>query len=187
MTRIVKHLFLVILLLVGAQYSGAQQVAVKTNGLMLLTGLPNLGCEFVTGEHTSVDMTLFGGYKPYGKNIKIIGVQPELRYWFNGRPMVREYLGIAALGTTYDIQWGENIYKGDAFGLGVTMGYSLILNKRWNVEFYAGFGAVYFRQKQYYTHDNFEDYEANNVGKANAYGYKLLPTKLGVSISYIIK
>lgn len=187
MTRIIKYLFLTVLLLIGNEYSSAQQVAVKTNGLMLLTGLPNMGVEFVTGEHTSMDMTVFGGYKPYGKNIKLIGVQPEFRYWFNGRPMVREYLGIAALGASYDIQWSKNIYKGDAFGIGATMGYSLILGKRLNLEFYAGFGAVYFRQKQYYINDNFADYEANNATRTNAHGYKLMPTKIGVSISYIIK
>lgn len=186
MIRIIKLLFLTVLLLVGLQSSNAQQIALKTNGLMLLTGLPNLGAEFVTGEHTSLDVTLFGGYKPYGQNIKMVGIQPEFRYWFNGRPMVREYIGIAALGTSYDIQWGESIYKGDAVGIGATMGYSLVLNKRLNLEFCAGFGAVYFRQRQYYADDNLADYEANNPGKANAKGYKLLPTKLGVSISYIL-
>lgn len=188
MTRFVKYLFsLVFLLLVGAQTMCAQQVAVKTNGLILLAGVPNLGCELVVGERSSVDLSFYGGYKPYGSDIKIMGVQPEYRYWFNGRPMVREYIGIAALGASYDIHWGKHIYDGDAVGVGITMGYSMVLGKRFNLEFSAGFGAVYFKHQQYFENDNFEDYQANNPGKTNARGYKLFPAKLGVSISYIIR
>ena len=98
MTRIVKYLFFFILLLgAGAQEMCAQQIAVKTNGLSLLAGVPNLGCELVVGERSSVDLSFYGGYKPWGTDIKLIGLQPEYRYWFNGRPMVREYIGISAL------------------------------------------------------------------------------------------
>ena len=41
-------------------------------------------------------------------------------------------------------------------------------------------------QKQYYKNDNLEDY-TNGTAQANATGYKLLPIKIGVSISYIFK
>lgn len=116
----------------------------------------------------------------------MIGLMPEYRYWFNGRPMTREFVGISALGTSYDITWGDNIYQGDAAGAGVTFGYALNLSKRLNVEFHGGFGAVYFKQKQYYKNDNLEDY-TDGTAQANATGYKLLPIKIGVSISYIFK
>jgi hypothetical protein len=104
----------------------------------------------------------------------------------NGRPMTREFVGIAALGVSYDITWGDRIYQGDAAGAGITFGYALNLNRRLNVEFYGGFGAVYFKQKQYYKNDNIEDY-TDGTAQANANGYKLLPIKIGVSISYIFK
>ena len=188
MTRIVKYLFFFILLLgAGAQEMCAQQIAVKTNGLSLLAGVPNLGCELVVGERSSVDLSFYGGYKPWGTDIKLIGVQPEFRYWFNGRPMVREYIGISALGASYDMHLGKHIYDGDAIGIGITMGYSMVLGKRLNLEFSAGFGAVCFWHQQYYENDNFEDYLINNPGKTNAHGYKLFPAKLAVSISYIIR
>lgn len=45
----------------------AQQIAVKTNGLSLLAGVPNLGCELVVGERSSVDLSFYGGYKPWGQ------------------------------------------------------------------------------------------------------------------------
>ena len=142
----------------------AQQLAVKTNGLMLAAMAPNIGCN----------------------KAKMIGLLPEYRYWFNGRPMTREFVGIAALGVSYDITWGDRIYQGDAAGAGITFGYALNLSRRLNVEFYGGFGAVYFKQKQYYKNDNIEDY-TDGTAQANANGYKLLPIKIGVSISYIFK
>ena len=77
----------------------------------------------------------------------MIGLLPEYRYWFNGRPMTREFVGIAALGVSYDITWGERIYQGDAAGAGITFGYALNLSRRLNVEFYGGFGAVILQAK----------------------------------------
>ena len=188
MFRKLKYILLSsVILFVGVQNASSQRVAVKTNALMIAAGTPNAGCEFVVGDRSSMDISVFGNYKPYGTDIKMIGIQPEYRFWFNGRPMVREYLGIAALGVNYDITWKKNIYKGDAAGIGITMGYSILLGEHCNVEFYGGFGAICFQQKQYYISDNFKDYTTNGLGRANAHGYKLLPIKLGVSFSYIIK
>ena len=181
-----RHALPLLLLLGSFTALHAQQIAVKTNGLMFAAMMPNVGCEFVVGERSSIDISAFGAVNIYGNKAQMIGLMPEYRYWFNGRPMTREFVGISALGTSYDITWGDNIYQGDAAGAGVTFGYALILSKRLNVEFHGGFGAVYFKQKQYYKNDNLEDY-TNGTAQANATGYKLLPIKIGVSISYIFK
>lgn len=129
---------------------------------------------------------LYHTYPNYREALKNYPIKTLHRYWFNGRPMTREFVGIAALGVSYDITWGDRIYQGDAAGAGITFGYALNLNRRLNVEFYGGFGAVYFKQKQYYKNDNIEDY-TDGTAQANANGYKLLPIKIGVSISYIFK
>lgn len=113
---------------------------------MLAAMMPNVGCEFVVGERSSIDLSAFGSINIYGNKAKMIGFQPEYRYWFNGRPMTREFIGVAALGASYDITWGRHIYQGDAAGAGITFGYCFNLNKRLNIECYGGFGAVYFRQ-----------------------------------------
>lgn len=165
----------------------AQQVAVKSNGLMWAAMIPNVAAEFVVGERSTIDLGLFGTTTIYGNEAKILGLQPEYRYFFNGRPMTREFVGIAALGATYDITWGKRFYKGDALGLGVTMGYVMNLGRRWNVEFYGGFGVVTFKQKEYLVDTNFGDYTEEQVNRTNSTGYKLLPTKIGVSITYIIR
>lgn len=198
-TYLLRSLMLVALLF-GLQQPGAhaQQVAIKTNGLMWAAMMPNAGCEFVAGERSTVDLSVFGSTNIWGNKAEILGLAPEYRYWFNGRPMTREFVGIAALGTTYDITWGDKVYQGDAGGLGLTFGYVLNFNdfknktlqklaKRLNVEFTAGCGLVYFQQKQFYVGDSFDDYTGTGSVQANGNGYKLLPLKLGVSITWILK
>ena len=182
-----RILYLLFLLLGVCPVVRAQMLAVKTDALKWGLMSPNLCVELVTSAKTSLDLSVFGNYKPWGKDVKMLALQPEFRYWFNGRPMVREYVGVSLLATTYDITWGRHIYQGDAVGAGLTFGYVLDVGKRWNIEFYGGFGAFAYFQKQYYVNDNYEDYESGGGSKNNSDGYTLLPTKIGVSVSYILK
>lgn len=176
-----------IIMMMCCSEARAQHLAIKTNVLMDAALVPNMGLEFVTGEHSSMDLSVFGSHKPYGLHCTMIGLQPEYRFWFNGRPMIREYVGVSALITTYDIGLGKQIYDGDAAGLGITGGYAFLIGKRWNLELSGGFGALFFHQKQYYKEDNYDDYFVDEAVKANTWGYKLFPIKLGVTFSYIIK
>lgn len=177
----------VMALCLTSQEVRAQQVAIKTNALMVAALTPNFSCEVVTGEHTSVDFSVFGHYKPYGFNSTLVGLQPEFRFWFNGRPLIREYIGATALLTTYNITTKQKVFDGDAVGLGITGGYAFSLGQRWNLELVGGFGFLLFQQKQYHKNDNYDDYFVDEAVKANAWGYKLFPMKLGVSFTYIIK
>ena len=165
----------------------AQHLAIKSNLLMDAALTPNLGLEVVTGEHSSVEVSVFGNHKPYGLHSTLIGIQPEYRFWFNGRPMIREYVGATALFTSYDIGLGKQVFDGDAAGLGISGGYAFMIGKRWNLELAGGFGVLFFHHKQYHKDDNYDDYFVDEAVKANAWGYKLFPIRLGVTISYIIK
>lgn len=175
------------LLCLAQQRASAQQVAVKANALMWGALTPNLGVEVVTGEHTSVHFSAFGNKNPYGQKMQIIGAQPQFRYWFNGRPMTREFIGAGALVTTYDINWKDNVYDGDAVGLGFVGGYVFSLGRRWSLELSGSFGVMYFHQKQYHLNDNYDDYFVDEAVRTNARGYKLFPVDLGVTFIYIIK
>lgn len=171
----------------GAYSVRAQQIAVRANALNWALGTPDAGMDIVTGEHTSVSISAFGHYRPYGLDSKLLVLQPEFRYWFNGRPLVREYVGAAAFAAMYDIAGKEHVYVGDAIALGVTGGYVFTMGKCWNLELSGGVGLLGFRHKQYHRHDNYDDYFVNGNIKANSLGYKLFPVKLGVSFIYIIK
>ena len=117
----------------------AQQIAVKTNALYWLGLTPNVCCEIVTGEHTSLDITALGHYMPYGLNSKVFAFQPEFRYWFNGRPMTREFVGGDIMAATYDVMAGGYVYKGNAVMLGLVGGYVFRLSDHWNLELCGGF------------------------------------------------
>lgn len=175
-------------MLVSSHEAKAQQVAVKTNALYWAALTPNVGCEIVTGEHTSVDLSAMGHWLPAGLPSKLLSIQPEFRYWFNGRPMTREFVGVTTMIATYDMTVAKKyVYNGNALMLGLVGGYVFALSDHWNFELCGGFGVLGFKQKQYYINDNYDDYFVDEAVKANSMGYKLFPAKLGVSFSYIIK
>ena len=114
-----------LLLVAFPQKGAAQRLAVKANVLSLAALTPDVGIEVVTGERTSVALSVLGHYNPYGLKSKMLAVQPEFRFWLNGRPLTREYVGVCAFVTTYDMslpsgkQEQPNIYKGDGIALGI--------------------------------------------------------------------
>ena len=174
------------------QQGKAQRLAVKANALTWAALTPDLGLEVVVGERTSVALSVFGHYNPYGLNSKLLVVQPEYRLWFNGRPLTREYVGFTAFAATYDMALSTgadraNVFRGDALAVGLTGGYVFNLGKRWNFELAGGTGLLLFRQKQYFNGDSYEDYFAGENTAPNTWGYKLFPAKLSASFIYIIR
>ena len=186
--RFAVVILMVCAMIVSSHEAKAQQVAVKTNALYWLAMTPNIGCEIVTGEHTSLDISASGHWKPYDLPSKLISIQPEFRYWFNGRPMTREFVGVTTMIASYDMTVSKKfVYNGNAVMLGLVGGYVFALSDHWNFELCGGFGVLGFMQKQYYINDNYDDYFVDEAVKANSMGYKLFPARLGVSFSYIIK
>ena len=170
---------------VGAR---AQMIAASTDALWLATMSPNLGVELVVGERSTLGLNGLWTSKPLGKDNKIKALQPEYRYFFSGRPMFREFIGIGAIGALYDITWAGKVYDGTAIGAGLTFGYVLPLSRRLNIDFHAGFGMIFYRQKEYFTGDNYDkEYIIDGELSTNATGYYLLPTRIGISLSYILK
>lgn len=159
----------------------AQLLAVKTNALLDVATVPNLGLEVITGGKTSLNASVFGTTTFWGKDVQMIGVKPEFRYWFNGRPLTREFIGIGAAVTAYDITWGDQRYKGDAYAGAVTFGYDFILGAHWSMECHAGIGLLYYDQQRYYLGDRVR----NNYYNAN--GFHLVPYDLGVTFVWIIR
>lgn len=195
--------FTVALLLSSAQLK-AQQFGVKTNALMWGVLTPNAGVEIVVGERSSLDLSAF--CKPsYAKNqdsflnYRIAGFQPEYRYWFNGRPMTREFIGVSLMFADYELTNADRttgmryVYDGNAISLGIVGGYSFILGRnkenvsRWRLELCGGFSVLGFLQKRHNVNDSYDDYFVGEPVKANSLGYKLFPAKLGITFTYIIK
>lgn len=183
MTEKLRHLIVAASLLLICQNIHGQIFAVNNDLAMDALTVPNLGVELRVGERSTVALGGLFSQKVLGQKFEAVALQPEYRYWFGGRPMLHYFVGIGGIVGTYDVDWKNHIYKGEAAGAGVTVGYVARLSSRLNIDFHAGVGVVAYRFKEYYHGDHYEYFsqDYNNTGTW------LMPTRLGVSISYILK
>jgi hypothetical protein len=164
------------------QELSAQMVAVITDAVKDLMLTPNVGVDLVVGEKYTLGAEVAFNRNPWGIQMQMTSVTPEFRYWFNGRPLTRQYVGIVANMTGYKLAW-KNVHHGDAIGLGISFGHVWTLTQRWNIDLTGSLGVIGYREKFYRDYDDFADYGE----RANARGYALLPIKLGVSVVYVIR
>lgn len=197
MKRLHRITILLMLLVGASDLYGQDLLAVKTNLLYGgYTRTPNLGVEIGLAPRWTLELS--GAYNPFNlqgsdaDNRKLVHwvASPEIRYWtcqrFNGH-----FLGLHGLYGNYNIG-GYNLpllfgkgsdayrYEGRGMGGGVSYGYSLVLGKRWNLEFTAGIGLLYL---------NYDRYDCPKCGlKVEADARKLFfgPTRAGISLSFLI-
>lgn len=178
---LLKVLLLVMGIFTLMQNAQAQRVALKTNGLLWATLSPNIGAEFRVSRRFTVNAELagnpvsFGDFKP-----NYVAFQPEVRYWFSGRPHARWFVGVAGLATYYDMCFNDTNHDGTAFGGGVTGGYSFVLGNRWSLETTLGLGVI--RTKECKFQVGSENPFVNNNNKT-----LVAPIKAGVTLVYILK
>ncbi len=182
-----KQLTIFVLLLLCSTRMSAQQLAIGTDIALDALQTPNLSAEMVVGERSTISLSAFGNNDPWGKDISMLGVQPEFRYYLSGRPMHEIFVGVGGIGANYDITWKNKVYDGTAYGVGLTFGYVWNLTNRLNIDAHAGFGIIWYDHKEFFKNDNYADYTPNGSFEPNASGYYLLPTRIGISITYIFK
>lgn len=170
--------------MLNCQSASAQRLAVKANAAMYAAMTPNLSFELVAGDRTSADFTVFGHVNPYGHDSRMIGLQPQFKFWLSGRPLVREYIGLAGLALAYDTRWKDVQYEGNAVAIGVTAGYVLPLGKRWDVEFSGGIGALAHHHRTWSADIDPDRLETLGSGPV---GWRVIPMNLGVTFIYMIK
>lgn len=171
----------------------SQKIAIKSNIVYDATATLNLGVEYAITPNMSIDLS--GNYNGWdvasdGKSWQHYMIQPEFRYWihesFNGH-----FLGVHAMYIDYNIARmelplfdfsGKNIYDGNAYGGGISYGYQLYITPRLNVEFSIGAGYVSMEYDKFKY--NRKEGENEKLGRFTK-GY-FGPTKLGISIVYII-
>ncbi len=150
--------------------ASAQLLAASTDVALLATQTYNIGVEMTVSNRSTLGLSVLGNYHPWVlSDMRCIGVQPEWRYYFSGRPMMSHFVGVSALFANYDFVWKDERHHGDAAGAGLTFGYVLPLAERWNIDFHAGVGLVFYN------------------GEESSVGSIIIPTKIGISLSYIIR
>lgn len=170
------------------QQAKAQRVALKTDLLRWSLMMPNIEAELAFANRWSVDLSATGAKKPYwSKDSKMIALQPELRYWVSGRQMSRFFVGATALWSRYNVKFDHQFHDGDSYGAGITFGYTWLISARWSIEAYSGYGLFGYKEKRYFPTDDITDINSVNSSYYNTSGYKMMPARLGISLSYIIR
>ena len=177
-----KKILFIAILVVCALKMNAQMIVIKSDILQDAATMPNVHLDFVVGEKHSIG---FGGgycHKMWGNDISIATFTPNFRYWFNGRPFTRQFIGISTQFSKYNIAWDKKVYDGKSLAVGVLLGHVFNLSKRWNIELEGGINTALFARKEYYKGDSYDDFGDiyNNRG-ITAFPH------LSLSVSYIIK
>ena len=187
-----KKIRLLLLIVMAQLYSAtanAQLLAVNTDVAMDACLAPSLGIEIVMGKKSTLNINGLYGEKIFYKDIRIASVQPEWRIYLSGRPMYHHYFGAIGLLASYKMKYDGKWHDGDASGIGVSFGYVLPLKERLLVDFHTSLGGIYYHQKEYMIGENYDENHLNSAGYpvANASGGLLMPLRIGVSLTYIIK
>lgn len=97
-------------------------------------------------------------------------------------PLIGRFIGIYLAGGNYDLEWRYHGEQGDIYSAGITYGYSIRLSRHWNMEFSASAGYLYSP----YTHYEAENHDDILFGKYKKHVSYIGPTKLKVSLSWLI-
>jgi outer membrane protein OmpA-like peptidoglycan-associated protein len=161
---------------------------IKTNLLADLTTSMNLGLEFRTGGHTSLE--LVGQWNPFSfkdgmMEWRHIGAQPEFRYWlketfrghFFGLQATYAFYNVGGLPKPFTTYMHDNRFQGDLYGAGISWGHRWNFSKHWGLEVTAAVG---------YLHKAYEKFECKSCGKSlgkDSHGY-FGPTEIGVNLIF---
>lgn len=170
------------LFFVLATSANAQRVGLKSNALYWAAMSPNLGAEFRVNRHLTLNAEVTGSLLRVGDfHTKMLSFAPEARYWFSARPQAGHFVGLMASATTYNILLNGTRHKGDAFGGGLTYGYSFVLSRHWSLETTVGVGGLHINEKK------FNEATQDDPGRANNSRWLFAPLKAGVTFVYLVK
>lgn len=182
------------LFLLFSSVLSAQVVSVKTNAAYWGVLTPNIALEFPVGQKFTSDWHFL--YNPWtfsdNRKMKMMAVQPELRYWFCER-FNGHFLGAHLVGGIYNIGnidtglkfFGTDFgslkdyrYEGWMAGVGVGYGYQWLLSRHWSLEAEIGIGYIFTR------FDRFECVHCGDRISENEPHHYFGPTKAALSIIY---
>ncbi|MBR4572350.1 MAG: DUF3575 domain-containing protein [Prevotella sp.] len=185
-----KFLLIIAMTMMITAKASAQMIAVNTDVAMDACMAPSLGVELTLGKKSTLNINGLYAANALGKDIRIAAIQPEWRVYISGRPMFRHYVGAIGLLASYKFSHlAGKVYDGDAGGFGLSYGYVWPVTQRLLIDFHTSLGLVFYHQKEYFVGDNYDAHYTNEDGNpyANAHGSLLMPLRIGISVSYILK
>lgn len=164
-------------------------MAVKTNMLYDLAITPNIGVEFYLGNKFAIAGNwMYAWWRKHKASWwhRTYGGDLEVRRYFGSlaeeKPLQGWHVGLYGGIVTYDFEWGARGYLGDRWSYfgGVSVGYSMPIKRRFNLDFTLGLGYLGGEYKEYLPEDDCYVWQATKQRKW--FG----PTKLEVSLVWLI-
>mgnify|MGYP002623426071 CR=1 FL=1 len=158
-------------------------VQLRTNGLYDLALCPNVGIEFQTDLGLAFQLDYIGAWwnsPSRNRFFSNYAFQTEIRYYLASPKMAFPYTGhhVGFYGqmATYDFEFGGKGYQSRdldyTFGIGVSWGYTIPLNRHWCLDLTAGLG--YFQSRYDTYHPDGDRYPKDETRRLKIF----CPTKL---------
>ena len=143
----------------AAPAMGNRYHALKTNVAFDAIGVLNLDYEVQVHRKMTLDIpvswSLWDAEREHA--LRIVGLQPELRWWTGSEAGRGHFFGLHAHAAWYNMKWEDNRYQDNGrplLGAGLSYGYKLPLGKHWGAEFNLGVGYANLKYNTYYTIEN---------------------------------
>ena len=160
----------------------ARYHALKTNVAFDAIGVINLAYEVQLHRKMTLDLpvmwSLWDAQREHA--LRIIALQPELRWWTGSKVGRGHFLGLHAHAAWFNFKWEDNRYQDvgrPLLGAGLSYGYKLPLGQHWGAEFNVGVGYANLKYNTYY---NIENGALINTRIRHYWGL----TRLGLSLVY---
>jgi hypothetical protein len=187
-TQDMKHKIIITLLLIALPiFCSAQDWSVSTNAMDYVSlGTLNAEVSMATGRHISINASarinpwtfhkgdpskqMQNRQQTYAVGVRYWPWHIYSGWWMSGMAQYQEYNRGGIISATTE--------EGDAYGLSIGAGYSLMLHEHWNLDFGL---SLWGGQKTFVT------YACPSCGKITDKGAKwfFMPNDLRVSIAYI--
>ncbi len=189
MNKTIRSLTLLTALLLLQQSATRAQVCVGTNVLYDLAMLPSVSVELGVGDRLSLAGSLTYGQMegwPWRQGVRMGTADVELRRWLKGSETMQRghHVGAYVAAYHYDILSGDTGWQARFnWGMGCSWGYRMPLGSSLALDFGLGLGYVGGSYKKYEVSN---DVYRHNVWKADRTRYYFGPTKVEVSLIWII-
>lgn len=167
-------------------------VAIKTNLLFDMALWPNVEVEFPFGPNAKYSIMAEWGSPWYvwhhnSRAYEILNVGIEARRWFGKcdpcRPVLTgRFAGIYACIGKYDLEWNSIGNQGEYVSVGLSGGYSWLLNKCLNLEVSGTVGTILGKRRYYEGEFN----DTHLIWKHFGSVFYVGPTQLKVSLVWLI-
>ena len=178
-----KHIFLSIAAILISAVAQAQFSSVSTNIVGWAAGTINATVDVNMNLHNTINIPISVNPLKFGNTQwSHVVLQPGWRHWFVER-YIGQFVSPSLFYAHYTIGYDKRTFKGNAYGIGCSWGYSKLLSTRWNFIVEVGAGIIYtpytekLRPKYIREFDDEYTYHHQRI--------LLLPIKCNLSFSYL--